>query len=423
MASLQYLPEKSFLHKLFALASGTFAGQLLVVASAPFLTRLFTPEMFGHFAVFSAVTAIIATVICLRVEFAVPVIACDDEAAAIVAGGTIIATVLSLSTLALALVAGPWFAAFVDVEPIAGLFWLVPVAAWMWGIGSLLTHWSLRRKAYRVNGINRMLTLGTQAAGPIGLGLLGAGAPGLILGHFLGHFMRVGHHLAHLAAADRRLFVTARQSARIGQALKRNWRYPVLAAPSSLVQAICEMVPAIAIAALYGPAAAGWYALAQRIMTIPLKLVGDAASEVFLGEARGLQGAAFHHFFLRTLILFAALGLVVMLPIVFLAPNAFAFIFGEEWIVSGIYVQLLVPLYFARFVAHPISQCLNMIGRQDLQFIAALANLVAISMSFGLGYYFSWPVELTIVVFSIFSALSFILAIIVSWRLSGSAVG
>jgi hypothetical protein len=84
---------------------------------------------------------------------------------------------------------------------------------------------------------------------------------------------------------------------------------------------------------------------------------------------------------------------------------------------------MLVPLYFARFVAHPISQFLNMISRQDLHFFAALINFVAISMSFGLGYYFSWPAAQTIVVFSVSSALSFILAITVSWRLSSSAVG
>ena len=419
----RYLPEKAFLRKLVTLASGTFVGQLLVIASAPLLTRLFTPEMFGYFAVFSAVTVIIATVICLRVEFAVPVIVGDDEAAAMVVGGTIIVTVMSLSTIVLVVVAGPWFARLVDAEPIAGLLWLVPAATWMWGIGSLLTYWSLRRGAYRVNGINRMLTLGTQAAGPIGLGLLGAGAPGLIIGHLLGHLTRVGHHLAHLSAADRRLVVAALRPARIAQALRMNWRFPALTAPSSLVQTICDMTPAIAIAALYGPAAAGWYALGQRIMTIPLKLLGDAASEVFLGEGRDLQPAALHHFFLRTLVFFTVLGILVMLPILIFAPAAFGFIFGEQWSISGFYVQLLVPLYFSRFVAHPISQILNMIGRQDLQFIAALINIIAITTSFGLGYYFSWPVEKTIIAFSILSAVSFILAIFVSWQLTRGAAG
>ena len=416
VSARRYLPEKGFLRKLFTLASGTLVGQLLLVASAPALTRLFSPEMFGHFAVFSAVTVIIGTVICLRFEFAVPVIEHDREAAAMVVGGAIIVTVTSLSTALLILLVGPWFARLVDAEPIAGLLWLVPAATWLWGIGSLLTHWSLRRGAYRVNGINRMLTLGTQAGGPVGFGLLGAGAPGLIVGHFLGHLTRVTHHAINLSGADRRLFIDAGQLAQIFRALRMNWRYPAFAAPSSLLQTICEMAPAIAISALYGPTTAGWYALGQRIMTIPLKLLGDAASEVFLGEGSALEGSALHKFFLRTTILFLGLGVLGMLPVLIFAPTVFGILFGDEWVASGIFVQLLAPLYFARFVSHPISQVLNIINRQDLQIFIALLNFFAITISFLLGYYLEWPVERTILIFSLSSAVSFLVAVIVSWH-------
>jgi O-antigen/teichoic acid export membrane protein len=41
------LPESAFLRKLSVLASGSILGQVLVILSSPFLTRLFTPEEFG----------------------------------------------------------------------------------------------------------------------------------------------------------------------------------------------------------------------------------------------------------------------------------------------------------------------------------------------------------------------------------------
>lgn len=415
--SHRLMPERSFFRKLFVLASGTLVGQLLVVASSPLLTRLFTPEAFGLFAVFSAVTAIVAVASCLRLEFAIPVAASDAAAAAVVVGAVIVATVNSLLVALLLLATGHWLVSLVAAEPIAPLLWLVPLAGWAWGIGSLLTHWSLRRRAYRVNGVNRMLTLGTQAGSQVGFGLAGLGSAGLVLGYILGYVVRVAHHALQLSRSDRRLIATAWQPATVWRAVRLNWRYPAFVAPSSLLHTICEMVPAVLIATLYGPAVAGWYALSQRIMSIPVKLLGEAASEVFLGEGSTLARVDLHRFFVRTTLLFFLLGMVGITPLLLFAPQIFSVIFGAEWYNSGVFVQLLTPLFFARFVSHPISQIFNMINRQGLQFITAAMNFVAIIISFILSYYWQLSANLFVFIYSLSAAASFALAVVISWRL------
>lgn len=415
------MPDKAFFGKLFTLASGTLVGQLLVVASAPLLTRLFTPSEFGLFAVFAAVTAIIAIAACLRLEFAIPVVDDDVDAAALVFGAGVVATLNALLTVLLVLLFGPWLVALIDAEPIVGWLWLVPLAIWIWGLGSLLSYWSLRRGRYRINGINRMLTLGTQAGAQIGLGFTGIGAPGLILGYVLGYVVRLGHHIALLAIEDRRLFARVRSVFRVWRVVRANWRYPAFIAPSAFLHNMCEMLPAVAIAGLYGPAAAGWYALGQRIMSIPVKLLGEAASEVFLGEGRGLQGAALYRFFLRTTALFVTLGVAGVVPVLLFAPSVFALVFGADWLASGIFVQLLVPLYLARFISHPVSQLLNILHRQDLQFVASWINLIALVVSFGVGYWLDLTAETTILIFSTAAAGSFLFTVIVSWRLARHA--
>lgn len=416
-----HMPDRAFFGKLFTLASGTLVGQLLVVASAPLLTRLFTPAEFGLFAVFAAVTAIIAIAACLRLEFGVPVLGDAVDAAALIVGAGVVATLGALLTVLLVLLLGPWLAALVDAEAIGGWLWLVPLAIWIWGLGSLLSYWSLRRGRYRVNGINRMLTLGSQAGAQVGFGFAGIGAPGLMLGYVFGYFVRLGHHVSRLTVEDRRLFAEACTVSRVWRIVRANWRYPAFAAPSAFLHNACEMLPAVAIAGLYGPAAAGWYALGQRIMSIPVKLLGEAASEVFLGEGRGLRGAALHRFFLRTTVLFVALGVVGVVPVLLFAPSVFALMFGPDWFASGVFVQLLAPLYVTRFISHPISQLLNILHRQDLQFIAALINFAAIVLSFGLGYWMALAVEATIFIFSITAAGSFVFTVIVSWRLARHA--
>lgn len=129
----RYLPEKAFFRKLLTLASGILAGQLMVVASAPLLTRLFTPAEFGLFAVFSAITAITGIAICLRLEFAVPVVGSDDEAAALMTGAILVATINTILVSLLVFLLGPSLVVLVDAEMLARWLWLI---LWPYGSGA-----------------------------------------------------------------------------------------------------------------------------------------------------------------------------------------------------------------------------------------------------------------------------------------------
>lgn len=416
----RYLPEKAFLRKLFTLASGTIVGQAIVVASSPLLTRLFTPAEFGQFAVLAAVIAIAGIAACWRFEFAVPVLRDDHAAAAMVLVAAIVATLMALFTALAVLVFGQWFVDLVDAEQLAGWLWLLPVAVLLWGLGCIGSYWSLRRGTYRANGINRALTAGSQAIGQVVLGVLATGAPGLLLGYLIGYVVRLGHYFASTSASDR-LLCRQRQLPEIWRVARANWRYPVFSAPASLLHTICEMAPAIAIAALFGPATAGWYALAQRLMALPVKFVGEAASQVFLGEGRSLVGANLYRFFLRTTALFIVLGTIGMLPLLFFAPTLFALVFGEAWREAGVLVQLLVPLHLARFVAIPVSQTFIVLRRQDLQLVYSFLNLIVFLVTFTTSYIVDLSANTTILVFSVGSGAIFAAEIAVSWYLAAKA--
>ena len=177
------LPRSRFLRRLAMLSGGTFLAQLLVVASAPLLTRLYGPEAFGTLAVFASVSGILGAVAALRYEFAVPVVADPEEAADLVGLG--LAT--SAGTAALAALgvwaAGPWLARFTGVAELAPLLWLLPAAVLLNGLVLALNFWSVRQGTFRVNTANKLV----QGAGQVGpqllLGAAGTGgSAGLVVG-------------------------------------------------------------------------------------------------------------------------------------------------------------------------------------------------------------------------------------------------
>ncbi len=414
------LPETPFLRKLLMLASGTMAGQAILVLSSPLLTRMFTPAEFGGFAVFAAIAAIAGIGTGLRFDFAIPIVRDDADAAALV-GMTVLCSVATTALAVLAIWLGrTWLGELTDMSTFWIWLWLLPLAMLLWGLGCAMSFWSVRRGRFAVNGTAFTLQAGSQAGSQLIFGLFGGGVPGLIVGFIIGYFARLGYYVVRVPRVEWALFAQPRLSQIWHNALV-NWRYPAMALPSQLLESTCQMAPVIIVAWLFGPGTAGWYALGQRIIGLPVRVLSEAASQVLLGELRHLDGQGLHRFFLRTVFLFTGLGLIGMIPVFLFAPPVFAVVFGEPWREAGIIVQLLVPFYLLRFVVMPISQVLYYLQRQGLVLLSSILTTLAMLGSFGAGYYRALDAQATILLFSLTSSASLALYLAVTWVLTKNA--
>jgi O-antigen/teichoic acid export membrane protein len=68
---LRILPKGRFARSVAVVTAGSALGQGLVVASAPLLTRLYTPVDFGVLAVYGSIVSLVAVAASLRYELAI----------------------------------------------------------------------------------------------------------------------------------------------------------------------------------------------------------------------------------------------------------------------------------------------------------------------------------------------------------------
>jgi O-antigen/teichoic acid export membrane protein len=381
----------------------------------PLITRLFTPEDFGLFSVLSAFNGIFGLVMAARYEFAIPVSSNDEQAAAVVVLAGLITVFLTTLSLLLVWTMGSTIAELTGLPALAPLLWLVPPILLATGLGHPLEYWSIRRGTLRLNGVSRVVQFGGQAASQVAFGVAGTGALGLIMGYGLAYIGRLTVFLVTLPASDRAMFAATRPS----QVWDLAWalrRYPTYSAASSLLKSTTQFLPTILFAMFYGPAVAGMYGVAERILNVPVRFISNSASQVFLAEAAQRPAAEVMRLSVRTVPRFLALGLVGMAPVLLAGPTLFALIFGEPWRVAGGFAQALVALQLARFIAVPVSQAFNVFGRQDLDFSSSLLNGLALFVSF---YLISWlslrPSE-AVLIFSLTTALSQLAMLVLAWR-------
>ena len=417
---LKYIPRGRFTRRLSWLAGGMVVGQFLLVATMPLLTRIYSPDAFGLFGVFAAFVGIVGSIMAGRYEFAIPLSTQDEEAAALAVAGTVVTCILTALAAILVWAFGEPLARATSMPGLASLMWLLPPTLFLTGIGQPLEYWSIRRDTLRINAATRVAQYGGQAVGQAALGIAGAGPIGLVLGYGLGYLTRAALFVASLTRNDLRIFATTRPM-KVREVAWSMRRYPLLTTISSIVKSLTQFLPTILFATLFGPAVAGGFDLAQRLLSVPVRLVGGAASQVFLAEASQHSVAELQRLFKKTVSRFLLIGMFGMAPILFAGPQLFAFVFGEPWREAGAFAQALILLQLARFVQVPTSQSFNILGRQDLELKTAILGAISLAGSFWVITLLNAGPVTALLIYSVASGASHLVMLYVAWQITRKA--
>jgi O-antigen/teichoic acid export membrane protein len=409
------LPKGRFARRLTILSGGTTLGQGLLILASPLLTRLFGPEEFGVLAVFSAIAAILCQITAFRFEMAIPVCREDEDAMALVLAGCTTALLVSALFAAVLVLFEAPLAAALGIPGFGHVLWFMPPMLLLWGVGLVLAHWGIRRGRFRINAGGNLALSASQAVGQLLLGLASASATALVAGYALGSLVRTSLLVRVLSPADRALLRGVSWS-RVAALARAHWHYPVYSGSSGLLQSTAQMLPAVLIAVLYGPAAAGWFGLGQRITGMPTRMMAEAAAQAFLAEIAQAEGPVVYRLFKRAALRFFLLGLIGLAPLLLVGPPLFAFVFGEPWRGTGVIVQILIPLHLVRFVVLAVAQTINVAGRQHLHLIASLLTAAALLSSFALGAWLELDLLGTLLLYSLASTAAFLFYFGCAWH-------
>jgi len=410
--------RRGLLRAVLTLVAGGALAQALPLLLGPLLSRLYTPQQFGQYNLFAAVSANIAVVACARYEFALPLLGDAREAAALRA---LCLRVLAAVTLASAGGAAAWF----WWSSQGWTAWL-PVAVAVLGWLSLATLWATRAQSYRALAAARVVQYGGASLAQAGAALLGAGVQGLIVAPIAAAAAAAA--LLRLPLADESDPAPDRW-----RALARRFRdFPLLNTPHAFMGALQDTAAIALLTAWQGPVAAGFWGFALRYLKAPATLVGGAVSQT-LYPRLAAHGAAVDHdadahaplrvtregraAVRRVMAGLAAIAMPLVLLLWALGPWAFEWLFGARWRGAGELSRALAVYIGMHFVAAPMAVVTLAWGAQawalrlalvgQVAFVGALAVglkmgglagagwAVSIAMTLYFGYYFlrlaTWP--------------------------------
>jgi len=384
------------------LASGTALGQAIIFLCSPLLTRLYTPTDFGILAVFTALTGILGGIACLRYELAIPL--CEKEENATSTFGVCVFACLFLVALT-----GLWSflfadqtAVFFNVPELADYFWLLPATLLTVGVKTAFNHLGIRISNIKLISQSQLVLAIGRVLPQLLLGLTGIGAFGLLIGQGVG-FAACALFLGFMLFRQIDLKFGPGSFNAMALMAKRYRRFVFFSTPSTLLNGITRLTPAMFLAALYNAEIAGWYGFAQLVIGAPIQLLAMAVAQVYLSRAPRLRESdlpGLRRLFYATSKRLFIVGLFFIGLIAIPGPWAFSLLFGEVWEQSGYITQILALLYLARFIVVPVSQTLNLFERQDLVFLWDFINLIALLGSFAAAKFWSLDYMTAIALYS-----------------------
>jgi O-antigen/teichoic acid export membrane protein len=393
------LQKSEFIRHVLILMTGSGLASAITLLVSPVLTRAYTPENFGVFAAFAAVTSILGGAAALRYELAV--VLPDKEGDALNTG-----VAAFLSTLLVSCLVALFLLAFLN--KMDGMFegaalmpylFIVPLVILFAGVNNILKYYLNRFKNYKTMSaasISQAMMFNITA---ICLGWIGWGVWGLIIGTIIGSIASI----AILLYRAGKLSAPFRRSVSLGAAYHQAIEYkefPIYSTFAGITGSLAHQVHVFLFMWLYGSATVGIIFLAMRIMFQPLNIISVAFSKVYYGKIARIKDP--DH--LRKLYAHGAVylsGIVAMLiAFIWLIPyQTIGFIFGNEWTEAMSYMRILVFWAGMQFVASSLSGVFNVQRKQHLVAYLQILNIVTAAVTIFTGYYLGFAVLGTLTLF------------------------
>lgn len=410
--------KHTFFGNVLMLAGGATFSQLLIVLASPILTRLYAPDDFGVFSVFSAYFSILLVIAPLRYDLAVPLPDNLEDSANLV-----VLALFAILGVSLLSGAGCWIfsneiAAWSKTPELMKYLWLLPISLPVAGLYQVLTYWTMRQKEFGVLSYTKTFRAAGQVAVQIASTTFSQGPTGLIAGFIAGQFCGIGPLLRRCAfpfhcISINKIFVLA----------KEYKTFPLIMLWAWLADTVGLQLPIILFSGLFGIESAGQFSLSIRCLAIPSVLVGQAVAQVLYASVtakdvdRSRQKSIIEqstaHLFIIAFVTFSLVALH--------GPLLFGFVFGTQWIQAGHFGQLLAPWCMISFITGPISLYALAQRKESTSLLFSVTTAVLRLSSILVAVHYE-SVDLAVLLFSIGSTL--MCAVYFAWvlRLADSSL-
>lgn len=403
------LKSNVFYRNIAVVAGGNVTARLIGIISAPIITRLYLPDDYGIYSIFTSIFGIAGSLATLRYAVTIPIAESEKLSNNVLKLCFFITSSLSLLWVICIALFGDFFAGKLNAPQIKPYLWFIPIVFFCTGIYEALNNWALREKRFNLITRTKIRQSTSSATVKIGLGAFGISPLGLFVGQIANSAAGIGTLFSKLIRIKPSFFNHFSWNG-IKLAAKRYKKFPLVQSWSQLLLALGTQLPVLLLGSFYGTKVAGIFGLANSMIHLPMDLIGQSVAQVYYAEISKYGKNNPQQIYRLSVSITKKLlwiGLIPLGIIILLGPWLFQIIFGPEWHEAGIYARFLILYVMAAFISTPLGSVFNVFEKQSYQLILNIIRIISVLFVFIICKVFNFSTLSTIMFYSIIMTLYF----------------
>ena len=347
-----HLLKSEILRSVSVLITGTVVAQLLSILLRPILSRLFSPESFGIFSVYSSLVGIIMILSSLKYDDAIVLPKSDKESTNVLGLALIINFIINTLIFILVILFGKGLISFLGLPsnfPVPMLY-IIPLGVFIFSSYQSLNAWLIRKQKYISISVNKLVRRSSEGVSQISFALLKV-FNGLIYSDIIGQTANVT--TAAVQARKNGLNLKLVSIPKLKYVLRKYSEFPKFNLIPSLMSSSSYLLPPIFINKFYSADIAGFFDLSKLLLSIPLALIAASVSNVLLQKVseKFNKKESFLSELKPVLSIVLLISLLEIIAILLFGENLFRIVFGDRWIDSGRISKIMVWSFAFNFIA------------------------------------------------------------------------
>ncbi|MBV4191512.1 oligosaccharide flippase family protein [Bacteroides fragilis] len=377
------IDSSPFLKSVVVLFSGNVFANLISFLSIPILSRIYSDIAFGDYAIVISTAAIVNGISTLGLTSAIMIPVEENKAKSVFTTAWISHILVSTFCFVLALILLPVYSIYSITGSYSCSLLLMYLYVLLVGTFSLLSVYANRLRKNRILFWNAMINSLALLCLAIPFGLWGWGGTGFLMASTGGYLVANIQMLYHMNPFKK---IAYRDCISVYKGFKD---FVIYQFPSNLISTFTIQLPNQLFSAYFGNASLGGYAMCERILGVPMRLIGAPITTIYfrhssecIRECKDISGF--------TYILITRILILAFLPVLILfscSEVLFTFILGDSWLLVGKIVSILIFPYVLLFCSNCVSYCLVVIGKQKINLYLSLLYLMLIVASVVSGFY------------------------------------
>tara|TARA_A100001015_G_C14987035_1_gene712055 strand:+ start:330 stop:1598 length:1269 start_codon:yes stop_codon:yes gene_type:complete len=366
--------QNDFFYNVIKISASTILSAIAIAIALPIITLIFSADELGKYQLLISVITVFGVISCFKYEMAI-VLPKEDSAAGKIYNLCLYALLVFCTILAFVL----YFTSglplkWINAENLIVSYWLIPTGVLFFGFFEIIKSGLLRKKLFNEFSQARLYQVLFTQILMITFGYLSPTLLSMFLAFVFGHIISSALFIKKSIISNKK-----KQNIKILEIAQRFKKFPTFNTPMVFSNTLSNELPVFFLATYFSSEQLGYYMLANRLIIIPMNLIGTAINKVYFQKASEYfnnDKNLIMPLYINTTKKLIAFGLIPLAVLLLLSPKIVSFVFGNKWADAGVMMQILSIGAFFKFITSPISTTFTILNKQEISFYITIFSLL-----------------------------------------------